>query len=59
LLKWRWLDEYTFYKTFDIDAVISYMLRLEMLEKWCALDAIRGAQTFRQLVSEMRSVKFD
>lgn len=54
LLRWKWLDTQTFFKTFDIEAVISYVLRLEMLERWMMLDKVRGEKTFRQLVSGMK-----
>ena len=54
LLRWKWLDEQTFFKTFDIESVITYMLQLEMIERWITLDKVRGQQTFRRLVSDMK-----
>jgi len=54
LLRWKWLDEQTFFKTFDIESVLSYLLRLEMIERWVALDKALGEQTFRQLVAAMK-----
>jgi hypothetical protein len=53
-LRWKWLEEQTFFKTFDIESVITYMLRLEMIERWVALDKVRGEKTFRRLVSDMK-----
>ena len=53
-LRWKWLDEHTFFTTFDIENVLSYLLRLEMIERWVALDKVRGGITFRQLVSDMK-----
>jgi hypothetical protein len=54
VLRWKWLDEHTFFKTFDIESVMAYLLRLEMTERWIALDKTRGEQTFRRLVSDMK-----
>ena len=54
LLRWKWLDTQTFFKTFDIEAVLSYILRLEMLERWMMMDKLRGETAFRQLVSDMK-----
>ena len=54
LLRWKWIDEQTFFKTFDIESVLAYMLRLEMIERWVALDKTLGAKTFRQLVAAMK-----
>lgn len=54
VLRWKWLDEHTFFKTFDIESVMAYLLRLEMTERWILLDKVRGEQTFRRLVSDMK-----
>jgi len=54
-LRWKWLDDNTFYKTFDFEAIITYLLRLEMLERWLRLDKVSGEQTFRHLVGDMKS----
>jgi len=54
LLRWKWLDTHTFFKTFDFESVVAYMLRLEMIERWLKLDKARGEKTFRQLVSELK-----
>ncbi len=53
-LKWEWLDENTFFKTFDIESVFAYMLKLEMLERWVTLDKVTGEKTFRELVGAMK-----
>ncbi|MDR0575227.1 MAG: DUF2764 domain-containing protein [Tannerella sp.] len=54
VMRWKWLDDNTFFKTFDIESVIAYMLRLEMIERRILLDKIRGEKTFRKLVSDMK-----
>ena len=53
-LKWKWLDDNTFFKTFDIESVFAYLLRLEMIERWVLLDKTTGEQTFRQIVGAMK-----
>lgn len=53
-LRWNWLEDYTYYKTFDIEALITYLLRLEMIERWITLDKTGGEQTFRNLVGGMK-----
>jgi hypothetical protein len=59
VLRWKWLDEQTFFIVFDIESVISYMLRLEMIERWAVLDKGRGEKTFRRLVSDMKQESAD
>lgn len=54
LLKWKWLEEQTFFKTFDLERVFAYLLQLEMIERWVNLDKAKGEQTFRELVGAMK-----
>ena len=54
LLKWKWLDENTFFKTFDIESVFAYLLKVEMIERWVTLDKLTGEKTFRELVGAMK-----
>lgn len=54
LLKWKWLDENTFFKTFDIESVFAYLLKIEMIERWVTLDKAAGEKTFRELVGAMK-----
>lgn len=54
LLKWGWLEENTFFKTFDIECVFAYMLKLEMIERWVTLDKTTGEKTFREIVGAMK-----
>ncbi|MDR1406806.1 MAG: DUF2764 domain-containing protein [Tannerella sp.] len=53
-LKWAWLDEQIFFKTFDIETIFAYLLRIEMIERWTSLDKAKGEQTFRQLVGAIK-----
>ncbi|MDH6357849.1 DUF2764 domain-containing protein [Parabacteroides sp. PF5-9] len=53
-LKWEWLEENTFFKTFDIESVFAYMLKVEMIERWVTLDKATGEKTFRELVGAMK-----
>ncbi|MDR0757892.1 MAG: DUF2764 domain-containing protein, partial [Tannerella sp.] len=54
LLKWAWLDEQTFFKTFDIETIFAYLLRIEMIERWTSLDKAKGEQAFRELVGAIK-----
>lgn len=53
-LKWNWLEEQTFFKTFDIESVFAYLLKLEMIERWVSLDKETGEKTFREIVGAMK-----
>jgi len=59
LLRWKWLEDNTFYKVFDIESIIAYMLQLEMIERWVSLDKSIGEKTFRRLVLDMKQESVD
>ena len=54
LLKWQWMDEWTFVRVFDIDNVLCYYLRLGILERWTNLNETKGEETFRQIVHSLK-----
>ncbi|MDR1500403.1 MAG: DUF2764 domain-containing protein [Tannerellaceae bacterium] len=54
LLKWEWLEEATAHRTFDVESVLVYLLKLEMMERWAKLDKAAGERSFRQLVGAMK-----
>lgn len=53
-LKWKWLDEATFFKTFTIEAVLSYLLEVELISRWSALDKTLGERVFRDMIGGMK-----
>ena len=55
VLRWNWLEDNILYQTFDIVSVIAYLFRLEMIERWIGLSKVRGEETFRGLVTNMKS----
>lgn len=55
LLKWRWLEEATFVKVFDIDSLLAYYIRLGIIERWLKLDEKQGEQRFRSLVMGLKA----
>ncbi len=50
VLKWRWLEEQTFAKVFDIESVLTYYLRIGIVERWLKLDKETGEKVFREIV---------
>lgn len=58
LMKWDWLEEKTLFIYFSFENVFSYLLRLEMIERWLQLSKETGEQMFRSLITQMKeSVK--
>lgn len=54
LLKWEWLDNNTIFKVFGIESVFSYLLKIEMIERWTNLDRATGEAAFRELIGAMK-----
>lgn len=54
-LKWEWLEEECFGRVFDIDSLLAYYLRLQILERWSRLNAEAGEATFRQIVHGLKA----
>jgi hypothetical protein len=54
LLKWEWLDLQTLVRIFDVDSLLAYLLKLQIMERWAALDKSTGEQRFRGLVGAMK-----
>lgn len=53
-LKWKILDNLTFADPFSIDAMIAYLLKLQILERWIVLDRERGKQRLQKLLDELK-----
>ena len=54
MLRWRWLEDNTFFNYFTVERLFSYMVRLGMVERWSSLDREKGQQLFRQLIGELK-----
>ncbi len=59
-LKWTWLDENTFFNYFSVEKILSFVIKIEMIERWKMLSVEKGGQIFRQLLGELKEgVKFE
>lgn len=52
-LKWSFLDTVTFSDSFSLNAMMAYLLRLQILERWCGLDKAQGEEKFRAIVDTL------
>jgi hypothetical protein len=55
MLKWNWLDEGTFFNYFTVEKLISYYIKLEMIERWISLDPETGKEMFEKLIKDLES----
>ena len=52
---WEKADSLSTFHYFDMTAVLCYVAKLHIVDRWLALDPERGRERFQQLVNEVRS----
>ncbi len=53
-ITWEAVDSLETFHYFDLTAVLSYVAKLHIVDRWLALDPVKGQEFFRQLVKEVR-----
>ncbi len=53
LLRWSQVQEMTVYDYFDINAILGYLVRLNIVARWSRLDAVRGREMFDRLMADL------
>lgn len=54
-IKWNFLDEHTFFNYFTIEKVLSYIIKLDIVERWIELDNETGRALFNKLIHDIKS----
>lgn len=54
LIVWNFLDEAVTFEYFSLERVISYMLKLMIIERWSKMDTESGRKVFMELVERFR-----
>lgn len=55
LLRWNWMEEATFFDFFSVERIFVFLLQLEMIERWIALDKETGRQMFRNIIDQLKN----
>lgn len=53
LLRWNEAQEIATFDYFDINAILSYLVRIGLMARWTRLDAARGREMFERLIAEL------
>lgn len=53
-LRWEWLEERTLFSYFELENVLAYYLRVQMLHRWDNLTIEEGKRVFSQIVADMK-----
>ncbi len=54
LLKWDKASEITLMDYFDMDAILAFLVKAKMVQRWSELDPQMGEELFHKLVGEVR-----
>ena len=54
-IRWAMLSELTTFDYFDLNAVIAYLIKANMVARWAVLDRKVGREMFDRLVSELNA----
>lgn len=54
LIKWKFLDEQTVFNYFTIEKVLSYIIKLGIVERWANMDSETGKQLFNKLINDIK-----
>ena len=53
LVRWNESTELAAFDYFDIDAILSYLVRVNIVARWTRLDDRRGREMFGRLLAEL------
>ena len=56
-IMWDKADELTALHVFDLDKILSFLVKLKITDRWNRLDAETGRQMFRRMVDEIRKTR--
>ena len=54
-LAWKKIDELTVFDYFDLDAILGFLAKLKITDRWLKLDPQTGRELFRRISEEVRA----
>lgn len=55
MLKWKWLEDESFFHYFTIERIFVFLMQLEMIERWISLDKEKGNDLFRKMIQDLKN----
>ena len=53
--RWDWLDQHTTFNYFSVEVVLSYVIKLTIVDRWSRLDPQTGTEMFDRLLNDIES----
>lgn len=55
MLKWKWLEDESFFHYFTIERIFVFLMQLKMIERWISLDKEKGNELFRKMIQDLKN----
>ena len=55
MLKWKWLEDESFFHYFTIERIFVFFMQLEMIARWISLDKVKGNELFRKMIQDLKN----
>lgn len=55
MLKWKWLEDESFFHYFTIERIFVFLMQQEMIERWISLDKEKGNELFRKMIQDLKN----
>lgn len=55
LFRWEWIDSLITFHYFDLDVLLAYLLKLQMVLRWARLNKAEGEKMFRELIGKLEN----
>ena len=53
-LRWKWMEEKTFFEYFSLERLYVFLLQTDIIERWLTLDKEKGNQMFRSIIAALK-----
>ncbi|NPV36153.1 MAG: DUF2764 family protein [Bacteroidales bacterium] len=55
VLRWNYLDELNTFNYFSIEVILAFLIKLQIVQRWMALDPKAGVEIFRRLLKDLEN----
>ena len=55
MLKWKFLEEFTFFKYFNIEKILAFIITLSIVERWTKHDNKTGEELLKKIINDLQS----
>lgn len=54
-LRWKWMEDKTFFEYFTIERLYVFLLQTDIIERWLVLDKEKGNLMFREIIAALKN----